>query len=90
MRFLPIFRSLKNGNEIKKSELKSINFTFFGQKSTNFQLFSKIFQSVMKLRGIHIRRKFQLIWTIFGQFRTILRHFGTFWRNFKNLELKMT
>ena len=90
MRFSPIFRSLKNGHEIKKSDLKSINLTFFCQKSTNFQLFSKIFQNVIKLIGIHILRKFQLIWTFFGQFRTILRHFGTFWKNAKNLELKMT
>ena len=61
MRFSSIFRTLKNGNEIKKSDLKSINLIFFGQKSTNFQLFPKIFQNVMKLRGIHIWRKFQLI-----------------------------
>ena len=81
MRFSPIFRYLKNGHEIKKSDLKSINLTFFSQKSTNFQLFSKIFQNVIKLIGIHIWRKFQLIWTIFVQFWTILRRFGTFWKN---------
>ena len=83
MQFSPIFRSLKNGNEIKKSDLKSINLTFFCQKLTNFQLFSKIFQNVIKPIGIHIWRKFQLIWTIFAQFRTILRHFVAFWKNAK-------
>ena len=78
MRFSPIFRSLKNGHEIKKSDLKSINLTFFCQKSTNFQLFSKIFQNVMRLIGIHIWRKFQRIWIVFGQFWAI---FAPFWDN---------
>ena len=90
MRFSPIFRSLKNGPKIKNSDLKFISLTFFCQKSTNFQLFSKIVQNVIKLIEIHIWRKFHLFWTIFGQLMTILRHLGTFWKNAKNLELKMT
>ena len=90
MRFSHIFRSLKNGHEIKNSDLKSINLTFFYQKSTNFQLFTKILQNVKKLIGIYIWRKFSLFGPFFGQFRTILRYFGTFWKNAKILESKMT
>ena len=47
--------------------------TFFGQKSANFQILPKIFWNLIKLIKIHVWSKFQLIWSIFGHFRAILR-----------------
>ena len=52
---------------------KRAKWSFFGQKSVNFENFPKIFWNLIKLKEIHVWSKFQLIWGIFGQFMAILR-----------------
>ena len=55
---------------------------FSGKKSTNFEIFSKILQNLIKLMEIHVWSKFQLIWSIFDHFmdiiRPILGHFSLY------------
>ena len=60
------------------AEIRSFS-AFFGQKSANFENFSKLFWNLIKLTEIHVWSKLQLIWSIFGLFMAILRpNFGHF------------
>ena len=55
----------------KKRRAIRAKWSFFGQKSANFQNFSKSFQNLIKPIEIHIWSKNQLIWSIFGHFMAV-------------------
>ena len=55
----------------KKRRAIRAKWSFFGQKSANFQNFSKSFQNLIKPIEIHFWSKNQLIWSIFGHFMAI-------------------
>ena len=56
----------------KSKREKREKLSFFGQKWANFQKFSNFFWNSIHLPDIHTLSKFQLIWTIFLHFMTIL------------------
>ena len=62
--------SVENRVPKKRCAIRA-KWSFFGQKSANFQNFSKFFQNLIKPIKIHFWSKNQLIWSIFGHFMAI-------------------